>query len=108
MTGVKGICWLQSGGLWVEGGACGREISIPGKASVVARRQDARKGVRRAGSQVPGSAHADYCSSRCVLPMLPAPGLPTILSSFRLARFFRGNGCGRGCDVARGSPAPGG
>lgn len=40
----------------------------------------------RAGSQVPGSAHADYCSSRRFLPPLPVLVLPTILSSFRRAR----------------------
>nr|XP_004311580.3 39S ribosomal protein L10, mitochondrial [Tursiops truncatus] len=40
----------------------------------------------RAGSPVPGSAHSCCCSSRQLRPPLPALGLPTILSSFRLAR----------------------
>lgn len=40
----------------------------------------------RAGSPVPGSAHSCCCSSRRLRPPLPALGLPTILSSFRLAR----------------------
>ena len=40
----------------------------------------------RAGSQVPGLAHADCCSSRRFLPPLPVLVLPTILSYFRRAR----------------------
>lgn len=78
-------------------GDCGQGVegddpekrAVRQRLTVVARRLDASWGVRERGLGVPGfSAHADYCSSWRIRRLLPAPGLPTILSSFCLARLL--------------------
>lgn len=61
------------------------KTAVRERLSVVARRLDARSGVREGGLGGPGlSAHADYSSGR----LLPAPGFPTILSSFCLSQLL--------------------